>query len=486
MQTAASFSVLAKARPSVPARLGACLLGLTLMTSVTDAAEWRSLFNGRDFTGWDKYLAALPGTEKPLGWNSDPRNVFTIVNEDGAPAIRVSGEIYGSITTQTQYTNFHLRLEFKWGPKRWPPRATVGRDSGILYCAVGDVNPGTGWMTSVENNIMEKGTGQWWSVNGAIIDTEGEWITDENEPWVPYKREGKGERNIVYRPGGPRLTAPNYSGITPEIDMEYVFGNWNTNEVIFWGGNCIHVLNGHVNLVATLPRYTDKDGRVIPLLDGKVQLQSEAAELFYRNIQIQPIDEIPAEHLKQLPSFAFNDDGFVPLLTGDALRHWKQSGPGGFEVRDGVASANGGMGLWWFSERKFKNFILRGEFRQSGAKADSGVFVRFPDPGSDPWVAVNRGHELEIGDPSPENPTWRTGSIYPFKASTKANTKAPGEWNDFELTCLGHNYSVRVNGELVTTWTDPEGRSLEGFIGLQNYDDGMTVSYRNLRHKELP
>lgn len=398
----------------------------------------------------------------------------------------MTGEIYGSLTTHTRHTNFHIRLEFKWGPQRWPPRATVGRDSGILYCAVGDVNPATGWMTSVENNIMEKGTGQWWSVNGAIIDTEGEWITDANEPWVPYKREGQGERNIVYRPGGPRLTAPNYSGITPEIDLEHVFGNWNTNEVIFWGGNCIHVLNGHVNLVATWPRYTDQDGRVISLLEGKIQLQSEAAELFYRNIQIRPIDEVPAGHLKRLPSFAFNDDGFLPLLTHDKLPHWKQSGPGSFQLNDGVASANGGMGLWWFSERKFKNFILRGEFRQSGAKANSGVFVRFPDPGSDPWVAVNQGHELELGDPNPENPTWRTGSIYPFKASTKANTKAPGEWNEFELTCLGHNYSVRMNGELVTTWTDPESRSLAGFIGLQNYNDGMTVSFRELRIKELP
>ena len=39
---------------------------------------------------------------------------------------------------------------------------------------LGKPNPATGWMTSVENNIMERGVGQWWSVNGAIIDVEGE------------------------------------------------------------------------------------------------------------------------------------------------------------------------------------------------------------------------------------------------------------------------------------------------------------------------
>lgn len=465
-----------------------CLASLVIAVPAgsVEAAEWQSLFNGRDLTGWDKYVASPAEGQPSLGWNNDPKNIFTVTDEDGAPAIHVSGEHYGSITTKAQFTNFHAKLEFKWGPKRWAPRAKVGRDSGFLYCAVGDVNPGTGWMTSVENNIMEKGTGQWWSVNGAIIDTEGEWITGANEPWVPYKREGKGERNIVYRPGGPRIAVPSSSGITPEIDMEAVFGNWNTLEVIYWAGNCIHLLNGHVNLVATFPRYTDKDGRVVPLLHGKFQLQSEGGEVFYRNVQVKAIDELPAEHFARLPSFAFSDEGFTPLLAGEAFKQWKQSGPGSFEVQDGVASAKGGMGLWWFAGKQFNNFILRGEFKQSGTIADSGVFIRFPDPGNDPWVAVKQGHELEIGDPNPDNPTWRTGSMYPFKAATKANTKPAGDWNEYELTCLGHNYSVRINGQLVTTWTDAEQRSGTGHIGLQNYDDGMTVSHRNLRLKELP
>jgi hypothetical protein len=130
--------------------------------------------------------------------------------------------------------------------------------------------------------------------------------------------------------------------------------------------------------------------------------------------------------------------------------------------------------------------VLRGEFLQEQPIADSGVFVRFPNPGNDPWVAVKRGHEFEIGDPNPENPTWRTGSIYPFKAATKANTRTPGEWNQFEMVCIGHNYSVRINNEVVTTWTDAKERSISGFIGLQNYNDGKTVRFRELRIKELP
>jgi hypothetical protein len=170
------------------------------------------------------------------------------------------------------------------------------------------------------------------------------------------------------------------------------------------------------------------------------------------------------------------------------LPGWKQCGPGSFFVTNGVATPQGGMGLWWFSGRTFTNFVLRLEFVQEQTAADSGVFLRFPDPGTDPWNAVKQGHEVEIGDPepAPENPTWRTGSIYPFQASLRANTKPPGEWNTLEVVAVGHHYTVRINGEVVTTWTDPDQRSAAGYIGLQNYADGKTVRFRRLRLKDLP
>jgi hypothetical protein len=180
-------------------------------------SEWKALFNGKDLSNWDKYLS-VQNASGPLVPNRDPKNVFTVTNVDGQPAIHVSGEVYGAITTHE------------------PPRANVGRDTGILYSCVGEPNPGTGWMTSVENNIMEKGVGQWWSVNGAIIDVEGEFITPRMELYVPYKKEGSGERNIVWKKGGPRITASPANGITAPFDAENVFGNWNTVEVAFLGG----------------------------------------------------------------------------------------------------------------------------------------------------------------------------------------------------------------------------------------------------------
>ena len=446
-------------------------------------SEWRPLFNGRDLTGWIKYLAT-PDSAQPLVPNVDPKNVFTVTNLNGENVIHVSGERYGAITTHDQFTNFHFRVQFQWGLARWGGRAKVGRDTGILYCGIGAPNPRTGWLTSVENNVMEKGVGQWWSVNGAIIDCEGEWVTAENELYVPYKKEGNGEKNIVWRKGGPRLTASGANGITPPFDVEQVFGNWNTVEVVFWGGQCIHILNGHVNLVAFNPRYKDGD-QWRALTHGKIQLQSEDAEVFYRKAEVRPLFEIPAEYLDYVVSPVDGEAGFVSLLSEAALKDWKQSGPGRFKVENGVATAEGGMGLWWYEGRQFTNFVVRGEFLQEQDIADSGVFLRFPDPGNDPWVAVKQGQEMEIGDPNPENPTWRTGALYPFHASVAANTKPVGQWNSYEIVCRDHDYSVRINGKVVNTWTDTTQRTLSGFIGLQNYNDGKTVRHRNLRVKEV-
>jgi hypothetical protein len=181
-----------------------------------------------------------------------------------------------------------------------------------------------------------------------------------------------------------------------------------------------------------------------------------------------------------------DETGFVPLFSDVALTQWKQCGPGLFTVHDGVATGQGGMGLWWFTARQFNDFVLRGEFLQEQPIADSGVFLRFPDPGNDPWLAVHKGHEMEIGDPNPNDPTWRTGSIYPFAASTTANTKPVGQWNQYEITCIGHVYIVRINNQEVTRWTDPAQRTTQGYIGLQNYNDHKTVRHRNFRIKPLP
>lgn len=468
-----------------PRLVGAALLPAAMATAAD--GPWQSLFNGRDFTGLDRYLAQDPATKKMLGLNHDPHGVFTIVQTDGQPALHISGEVYGAVTTHASFTNVHIRVQYKWGPRKWPPRAEARhyRDSGILYWATGPHGAGSdAWMRSVECNIMEKGVGQWWSVAGTYCDVEGRNVVLEANPAVPYRGESPGEKCVLWQPGAPRYTVQSWEGITSPIDPEKPYGQWNTAEVIAWGNTALHLLNGEVVLAISNPRFR-QDQIEHRVTHGQIQLQSEAAELFYRNFEARPIDSIPAHLLARVPAEPADETGFQPLFGKSPGDGWSQAGPGQFTLTNGTATGHGGMGLWWYTNRTFANFILRGEWRQTGPKSDSGVFFRFPNPGNDPWVAVRKGHEFEIGEATPKDSTEATGSFYPFRPPTSTDLKPIGEWNRYELTCIGPNYALRINGQLVNAWTDDQGRPLQGHVGLQNYDYPDAVQHRNLRIKPI-
>ncbi len=111
------------------------------------------LFNGKDLEGWDTYIGApydsvqQKFTGKPLGLNHDPGGVFSVMEIDNKPAIRISGENFGGISTQTAFKNYHFQLEFKWGSLKWHPKKNSKRDSGLLYHAVGEHGADGGfWM----------------------------------------------------------------------------------------------------------------------------------------------------------------------------------------------------------------------------------------------------------------------------------------------------------------------------------------------------
>ena len=108
--------------------LGRVVLALCAVSGLSAAEPaWRPLFNGRDLTGWSTWLGKphasieLPGEPKdekgaytqPLGTGRDPLKVFTISTVDGAPAIHITGQVFGGITTTGEFSNYHLRLQFK-------------------------------------------------------------------------------------------------------------------------------------------------------------------------------------------------------------------------------------------------------------------------------------------------------------------------------------------------------------------------------------
>jgi len=56
------------------------------------------------------------------------------------------------------------------------------------------------------------------------------------------------------------------------------------------------VVNGKVMMVLYHNQQSE-NGQDLPLTKGRIQLQSEGAELFYRNIRIQQINNLPADLL---------------------------------------------------------------------------------------------------------------------------------------------------------------------------------------------
>jgi hypothetical protein len=270
----------------VPAVLTAAL---ALPSRAGDGGEkWVSLFNGKDLDGWDTWLGKPFGGKEVIGLNTDPNKVYTVVEVDGKPAIRISGQIFGALTSKKEFQNYHLRLEFKWGEKRWPPREKAVRDSGLLYHCVGPHGvAGSFWMRSQELQIQEHDCGDYWSVAGGIVDVEGE------------RKDGKGP--VMYRKGGMKYTVPSKESGGPRIvkhpDNERPTGEWNTIELLCVGGTSVHIVNGKVNMVLTNSRHV-VNGKEVPLIVGRIQLQSEGAEVFYRNIEVRPINEIPKKYLE--------------------------------------------------------------------------------------------------------------------------------------------------------------------------------------------
>ena len=167
------------------------------------------------------------------------------------------------------------------------------------------------------------------------------------------------------------------------------------------------------------------------------------------------------------------------LFSGESsqLDDWAMAGPGSFVHEGDEIYATGGMGLYWYKAQDFGDFELKLEWRVDEASYNSGVFVRFPDPGDNPWVAVNEGYEIQVCDTADDK--HNTGSIYSFQGASHIPTKPVGEWNEYRISVVGQQYDIYVNGEHVNSYVGD--RSERGYVGIQNHDDASPVRYRNIQ-----
>lgn len=174
---------------------------------------------------------------------------------------------------------------------------------------------------------------------------------------------------------------------------------------------------------------------------------------------------------------AGTDAGTIVLFDGQSTEGWRQIGPGGFTLENGALVSHGGMGLFYYAERPFRDFVLELEYRANSPGANSGIFVRFPEQTDDPWVPVDAGYEIQIDDS--QDPLHQTGSVYTFAPASRLATKPAGEWNQYRIEVRGQRYQIFVNGQKVNDFIGNRGR--EGYIGLQNHDEDSKVAFRNIR-----
>ncbi|HLT83013.1 MAG TPA: family 16 glycoside hydrolase [Phototrophicaceae bacterium] len=185
------------------------------------------------------------------------------------------------------------------------------------------------------------------------------------------------------------------------------------------------------------------------------------------------------------------DEGYTALFDGtlESFADWRLAGAGSFgRYEDCSLRTSGGMGLLWYAQQEFGDYSLKLDWKL--VKDDNGgVFVGFPDPGNDPWVAVDQGYEIQIDASDAADRT--TGAIYTFQgADPEAVEQAlnpVGSWNSYEIVVDGDTIKVILNGVLVNdfTSTDPARDLSSGFIGIQNHGGGETVFYRDVQVKEL-
>jgi putative membrane-bound dehydrogenase-like protein len=253
-------------------------------------AGWEPLFNGRDLHGWYTFL-------QERGLNADPDRIITIADgvihlyRDSAEGSRV---VQGYIATEKEYRDYHLRLQYRWGNKKFEPRAALPRDAGVYYHMVGG---DAVWPAALQFQIQEGNTGDLLALDGLRMDS---WVNPatkdlETRTFQDPKRGGLpvvfGGNGIAYQSRG---------------QMNELLG-WNTLEIIADGTNVTHILNGKTVNRGENVQIADSTNpaEATPVTKGRIALEIAAAEIQFRNIEIKQLNaerEQNPRDIRQTPS----------------------------------------------------------------------------------------------------------------------------------------------------------------------------------------
>ena len=206
-----------------------------------------------------------------------------------------SKQPHGYIVTEKEYSNYHLRFQYKWGKKKFGDKVDAKRDCGLLYHVIGKDGV---WPKSVECQVQEGDTGDIFTVFTRVTTTVDPKSTNLVSEVGTNSTTGVVKTNQMSKPIFKDTAAggvPYVQGVSGGIrrvmkNPENEKNGWNTVEVIVRGDSSTHIVNGKVNnKILRLEHMVDNQW--VPLTKGKILLQQEGAEVFYRNIEIKMLDE---------------------------------------------------------------------------------------------------------------------------------------------------------------------------------------------------
>lgn len=253
-----------------------------------------ALFNGRDLKGWSPWLGypdpSVTYRDRPgataIGTSRSTAGDFAVRRIEGRAALWVKGETWGALVHHADLRDYHLRLQYRWGAKRWAPRLGQPPNNGLLYHTHGAPGAVFGtWQPSVEFEIMQGSTGMAVAV-GRDVRLRTTAALDPSLVSPPVR----------YRHGGRPVEIVNGTliwNVENARDAEKPAGQWNTLDLYVLGDRAVHVVNGVPVMVVEGLATVDAAGKRTPLTHGSVQLQSEGAETWFRDITVEPIDRLP-------------------------------------------------------------------------------------------------------------------------------------------------------------------------------------------------
>lgn len=418
-----------------------CILGLTLLAisgsvvagvpSTINAAEsaggWVSLFDGDSSANWRGYRKdAFPDK----GWKV----------EDGWMQVMAGGG-GGDIVTIDQYDDFELELEWK---------APAGSNSGVMYLA--NENNGASYFSAPEYQIF----------GGKDLTSTSNTST--------------GGLYALYSPMNKKLNPS---------------GEVNHARIVHCAGNVEHWLNGVLVLRAQIGS-VDWNRRVAAskfaawadfgtVKKGHIVLQDHGNDVWFRSIKIR---EIPTAERWRFSKFeqlfnGYNMDGWSFHLNNDGKMENVWS------VANGIISCVGRPAGYIYTNKQYQDFVLELDWRWDPVTkkgGNSGVLFRqvgdhrvWPRCIEAQLMSESAGDFYCIGGFPMSPDADRTSGAR--TRHTSANENAVGEWNHYEISCIGGDVVLMVNGKVLNTAKNCA--EVPGPICLQS--EGTPIQFRRIR-----